>query len=119
MAHFAELNENNEVVRVLVVNNSDIMIDGIESEQKGVEFLSEIFGGVWKQTSYNGNFRKNYAGYGMIYDEHLDAFMTKKPFQSWILNEDLAIWESPIQKPDDGKKYIWNEDTLSWVEVNV
>jgi len=78
MAHFAELNENNIVIRVVVVNNDDILIDGIESEQKGIEFCQSLLGGRWIQTSYNNNFRKCYAGIGYYYDEQKDEFVSPK-----------------------------------------
>lgn len=111
MAHFAEIDKNNRVLRVLVVPNSQ--------EHRGQEFLSEdlSLGGRWIQTSYNNNFRKRYAGIGYIYDENLDVFLFPKPFESWILNNATLEWESPIEYPNDGKEYIWNEDNLSWCEI--
>lgn len=117
MAHFAELNENNEVLRVVVVNNQDILIDGKESEEKGIEFLVNLFGGTWKQTSYNGRIRKNYAGPGMKYDQEKDAFIAQSPFSSWVLDTETCRWKAPIDCPGDIKDYIWNEDSLSWIEA--
>jgi len=119
MAHFAELNENNEVLRVLVVDNKDILVNGIESEQKGIDILTEVCnGGIWIQTSYNNKFRKRYAGPGMIYDRLRDAFMFKKPYNSWVLNENTLDWDPPYPKPTDfNKRFFWDEDSLSWIEA--
>ena len=114
MAHFAELDENNVVKQVIVVNNVELLDDGIESEAKGIAFCQSLFGGVWLQTSYHGNIRKNYAGIGFTYDPDRDAFIAPKPFNSWILNEDNCKWEPPVPYPSDGKDYSWNEDTQSW-----
>jgi hypothetical protein len=114
MAHFAELDENNVVKQVIVVNNVELLDDGIESEAKGIAFCQSLFGGVWLQTSYHGNIRKNYAGIGFTYDPDRDAFIAPKPFNSWILNEDTCRWEPPVPYPTDGKDYSWNEDTQSW-----
>jgi hypothetical protein len=117
MAHFAQL-ENNIVTKVIVVANQDILDEnGQESEQKGIDFCSNLLGGTWKQTSYNGNIRKNYAGVGYTYDEGRDAFIAPKPFASWLLNETTAQWKAPVDMPTDDKKYTWNEATTSWVEV--
>jgi hypothetical protein len=115
MAHFAELDENNVVLRVIVVNNQELMINGKESEQKGSDFCHQLLGGTWKQTSYNGNFRKNYAAVGYTYDVVRDAFIPPKPFNSWNLNEDTFLWEAPIPCPNDGNIYRWSEETGSWV----
>ena len=117
MAHFAKLDEDNNVIAVHVVVNDVITIDGQESEQAGIDFLTNLYGhSSWKQTSYNGSFRKNYAGVGHIYDYARDAFIPPKPFNSWVLNEDTCIWEAPNQYPNDGKAYNWSELTTSWVE---
>ena len=113
MAHFAKL-ENNVVTQVIVVSNQDILNEnGQESEQKGIDFCSNLLGGTWKQTSYNGKIRKNYAGVGYTYDESRDAFIAPKPFASWVLNETTAQWKAPVDMPTDGR-YIWNEETQSW-----
>jgi hypothetical protein len=115
MAHFAKLDENNAVLAVHVVNNDVITIDGIESEQIGIDFLTQLHGYAnWKQTSYNNNIRKNYAGIGDIYNEELDAFIAPKPYNSWILNEEECQWEAPVAYPNDDGIYTWNESTLSW-----
>ena len=118
MAHFAKLDSNNKVIHVSVVNNSDILdSDGNENEQLGVELLTKIHGYAnWKQTSYNGNFRKNYAGIGYTYDEKLDAFIPPQPYDSWSLNKDTFVWEAPTPYPADDKLYSWNEDSKSWEE---
>lgn len=118
MAHFAKLDENNVVVEVNVVNNEDIQnLPFPESEPIGVAFLSQWSGGYtnWKQTSYNGNFRKNYASIGYTYDPARDAFIPPKPFESWLLNENTCQWEAPVPYPNDEKLYYWDEATLSWV----
>ena len=117
MAHFAELDENNIVKRVIVVANSDCSINGVEDEILGVVFCRKLFkGGTWKQTSYNGNFREHFAGVGYTYDEEKDAFIPPQPYPSWALDADCN-WQAPIACPTDGKKYYWDENTLSWIEV--
>jgi hypothetical protein len=121
MAHFAKLDENNVVVAVHVLDNSVINVDGNELESIGVEFLSNLHGHLnWKQTSYNKSFRKNYASVGFIYDEERDAFIPPKIYNSWILNEDTCLWESPIPYPtselEDTTPWIWDEISNSWVD---
>ena len=114
MAHFAQL-ENNVVKQVIVVSNQDILDDkGQESEELGIKFCSNLLGGTWLQTSYNGKIRKNYAGIGYTYDEALDAFIPAKPFDSWILDTDKAQWKAPVDYPTDEGRYTWNEETKSW-----
>jgi hypothetical protein len=117
MAHFAKLDENNVVLEVNVVHNNELLQDGVESESKGIQFLVDWSGGysLWKQTSYNGNFRKNYAGIGYTYDATRDAFISPQPFPSWVLNEDTCLWNAPVQAPTDGQFYHWDEATTSWV----
>ena len=122
MAHFAELNSDNIVLRVVVVANSDTATeDGTENESIGVLFCQKLFGGTWVQTSYNGNFRKNYAGVGSTYDSTRNAFYSPKPFNSWVLNESTCVWEAPVALPSDSgegdppKMYKWDEDSTSWV----
>lgn len=118
MAHFAELDSNNVVLRVIVVGNKDTAdAAGVEKEHIGAAFCERLFGGTWKQTSYNGNLRKNYAGIGYTYDSGRDAFIPPKPFASWVLVEDTCQWQAPTPMPDDGKMYSWDEPTTSWVEV--
>jgi len=118
MAHFAKLDENNVVTQVIVVANSDTAdASGVEKEHIGAAFCERLFGGTWKQTSYNGNKRKNYAGIGFTYREDIDAFVPPQPFASWVLNEATAQWEAPVAMPDDGGMYTWDEDSQDWVEV--
>ncbi len=122
MAHFAELGENNLVLRVIVVDDKDTQDTyGVEQEEIGAEFCRKLLGGTWKKTSYNANIRKNYAGYGYTYDSERDAFIPPKPFPSWVLNEDTCHWEAPLPKPDDvdfpNRYYRWQEETLSWIEI--
>jgi len=119
VAYFAKLNEENIVTQVIVVANQDTADqDGIENEAIGIEFCINLLGGTWKQTSYNGNIRKNYAGIGFKYDATLDAFVPPQPYASWILDETTAKWKVPVDYPTDGKSYNWNESTQSWVEVS-
>lgn len=116
MAHFAELDDNNVVKRVIVVatkDNSDA--NGVEKESIGRAFCERLFGGNWVQTSYNGNIRKRYAGIGYTYRADLDAFIAPQPFPSWSLDAN-ADWQAPVPMPQDGKMYSWDEATLSWVE---
>ena len=111
MAHFAKLGTGNIVEKVIVVSN-DIAI----TEQAGSDFINKLYNtrDVWKQTSYNNNIRKNFAGIGYQYDQQRDAFIPPKPFNSWILNEDTCLWNAPVAYPQDDNKYSWNEQTLSW-----
>ena len=120
MANFAQLDESYIVTEVVVVNNETI--DNLpfpESEPVGVAFCQSLFGltTIWKQTSYNANFSKNYAGIGFTYDPVLDAFIAPQPYPSWLLNTATCQWEAPVPYPNDGKRYRWDEATLSWVEV--
>jgi hypothetical protein len=119
MAHFAQLDESNVVTQVIVVHNNELMHDGVEQEAKGVAFCQSLFGAQtnWKQTSYNGNMRKNYAGIGYTYDAGRDAFITPQPYASWVLDEATCRWEAPVPMPQDGKNYYWDEPTVSWIEV--
>ena len=128
MAHWAELDENNIVTRVLVGDNNDPAGD------EGYQWLLDNLGGTWVKTSYNAvggkrrnpetgevteeaGFRKNYAGIGYTFDAGRDAFIPPKPFNSWVLNEDTCLWDAPTPYPADGKMYRWDEDTTAWVEV--
>lgn len=118
MAHFAEIGLDNAVLRVIVVNNAELLDgDGVEQESLGADFCRNLFGGTWVQTSYNGNIRKNFAGPGCTYDSDRDAFIPFKPFASWTLDETTCQWEPPTPYPDDGQMYSWDEDSTSWVEV--
>ena len=120
MGHFAKIDNNNIVLEVLVVDNDTLNnLPFPESEPVGVAFLTEWSGGYtnWKQTSYNANFRKNFAGVGSIYDSVLDAFVYPKPYSSWLLDTNTCRWQAPFPYPNDGKPYLWNEETQSWVEI--
>ena len=116
MAHFAKLDENNIVIKGIVINNDILLQNEIEVEQLGIDFCKSLYGQdtTWVQTSYNGNIRKQYAGIGMSYDETNDVFILPKPFDSWTLNSNFD-WEAPVSFPTDGNPYEWNEETLSWI----
>jgi hypothetical protein len=138
MAYFAKIDENNNVIGVHTIINDVMTINGVESEQAGIDFLTNLHGhSLWKQTSYNTRggvhyhfiyntpsqdqskaFRKNYAGIGYTYDEQRDAFIPPKPYPSWLLNEFSCLWESPIPYPNDGNMYMWDEDTQTWDLIN-
>ena len=131
MASFAKIGLNGKVIEVQSVVN-EVLHDsnGVEQEEIGIDFLTKLTGyPVWKQTSYNTYggvhnnggtpLRKNHAGIGFTYDEDRDAFIPKKPFNSWVLNEDTCLWESPVAKPEDENIYTWNESTLTWNIVEV
>tara|TARA_R100001440_G_scaffold65869_1_gene86817 strand:+ start:1896 stop:2249 length:354 start_codon:yes stop_codon:yes gene_type:complete len=112
MAHFAKIDKDNIVKAVHVVSN-----DIATSEQAGIDFLNSLYPNNklrWVQTSYNGNFRKHFAGIGSTYDADKDAFIHKKPYPSWVLNETTCIWEAPIDYPTDGNSYDWNETNQTW-----
>jgi hypothetical protein len=130
MASFAKIGLNSKVIEVLSVHN-DVLKDsnGVEQEVNGIDFLTKLTGyPVWKQTSYNTHggvhsnngtpLRKNHAGIGMTYDEDRDAFIPPKPFNSWLLNEETCLWESPVAKPttelEDNQYYSWNESIVNW-----
>ena len=118
MAHFTELDNNNIVTRVIVVSNDDILdANGNESEELGKQFCLQFGAGRWVQTSYNGTFRKNYAGVGYTYDQQRDAFIAPKRFDSWVLNEEFCQWVPPVPYPADGKQYFWDEPTQTWKEI--
>lgn len=146
MAHFAELDKDNKVIRVIVVDNincvnplvkkdfthsivknlsgSVLSVDKVgvkeevtwEPEEEGISYCEKLLGGRWVKTSYNGNIRKNYAGIGYIYDEKRDAFIPPQPYKSWVLNEETCQWEAPVKYPDKGF-YYWDEKNQNWVEV--
>ena len=118
MAHFAELDSNNVVLRVVVIGNADTSdANGVEKEHIGAAFCEKLFGGTWKKTSYNGNIRKRYAGVGYTYNAELDAFVTPKPYASWTLDENTCGWKPPTPAPTtENKTHTWNESTLSWDE---
>jgi len=109
MAHFAEVDENNIVTRVLVTDNS--------YPEEGYEWLLDTFGGRWIQTSYNARIRKNFASVGYSYDEVLDAFIAPKPFDSWTLDVETCQWVAPIPRPSGETVYVWDEESLNWKEA--
>lgn len=109
MSHFAEIDENNIVLRVLVGDNN--------LPNEGYDWFVENLGGRWVQTSYNGKIRKNFAGIGYTYDEERDAFIAPQPYPSWTLNEQTCKWMAPKPYPQDGRLYIWDEESLTWIEV--
>jgi hypothetical protein len=124
MAHFAQLDDNNVVTQVIVVSNNELLdAGGQEREEMGIGFCQRLFGGNWKQTSYNHNFRKRYAGIGYTYNAEHDAFIPPKPYNSWVLDTQELNWKAPVDAPADmgmgeGKKmYAWNEETTSWDEI--
>jgi len=119
MAHFAELNSANIVLRVCVVNNKDTAdANGVEKEYIGQAFMESLLGGTWKQTSYNGNMRGNYAGAGFTYFIDQDLFMPPKPYNSWSMNTADATWQAPSPMPTDGGIYEWDEDNQTWADLN-
>ena len=147
MAHFAELDENNIVTRVVVIHNNELLDDeGNESEAKGIAFLKSLYDHwgesdwvrtIWKQTSYNSRygvyyqsnsntahsdqsklFRKNFAGSGYTYEADKAAFIPPKPYASWVLDDDKCLWEAPTAMPDDGEKYRWNESEGNWERID-
>tara|TARA_R110002050_G_C8522276_1_gene477747 strand:+ start:66 stop:479 length:414 start_codon:yes stop_codon:yes gene_type:complete len=133
MASFAKIGLNNKVIEVLSVHNNELLdANGIEQENIGIDFLTKLTGwSIWVQTSYNTiggvhnnggtPLRKNHAGIGYTYDEDRDAFIPKKPYNSWILNEETCLWEAPVARPeltqeqiDNESYYSWNEETTTW-----
>ena len=138
MAYFAKLNLENIVEIVISINNAVITdSNGAEQEQLGIDFINQLYktNDVWKKTSYNTRggkyfnsdntlgdqsktFRKNYAGIGYTYDSQRDAFISPKPYNSWILNESTCLWNAPVAKPDNNNKYTWNEEILNWELMN-
>lgn len=118
MAHFAQLDDNNVVTQVIVVANEELIFEGVENETQGVIFCRSLFGNdtKWVQTSYNGNFRKRYAGIGYTYDAEKDAFIAPQPYPSWTLDADLN-WQAPVAMPEDGKPYAWFEPNQEWIEL--
>ena len=116
MATFAKLGLNGKVIDVQSIsNNVKTDSNGVEQETLGIDFLTELTNWpIWKQTSYNNNFRKNHASIGYTYDEDRDAFIPPRPYASWTLNETSCTWECPVSHPQDGNNYIWNEETQQW-----
>lgn len=117
MAHFAQINSDNIVTQVIVVSNADCGGgDYPASDSTGASFCNNLLGGTWKQTSYNNNFRKRYAGIGYTFNAELDAFVAPKPYPSWTLNQTTADWEAPVAKPAEGN-WTWNEASQQWDEL--
>ena len=124
MAHFAQIDENNIVTQVIVVHNNETAdSEGNEVEEIGIVFCKSLFGSatVWKQTSYNGTIRKNFAGIGYTYDAGRDAIISPQPYASWVLNETTCLWEAPVAQPeltqeqiDAGSYYAWDESATNW-----
>ena len=116
MAHFAQLDDNSMVTQVIVVANNELLDNGVESEAKGIVFCQSLLGGNWKQTSYNNNIRKQYAGIGFTYDANADVFVAPQPYPSWSLDNNFD-WQPPTPRPE-GLNWYWDEDNLSWTELN-
>ena len=114
MAHYAFLNEHNIVTEVITGIDETELIEGLTPE----EWYGNFRGQVCKRTSYNGNYRKNYAGIGHTYDQERDAFIAPKPFTKWVLNEETCQWEAPTPYPTDDKRYVWNDNRGEWEELN-
>jgi hypothetical protein len=110
MAHYAFLDDNNIVTEVITGIDESELIEGLDTET----WYGNCRGQVCKRTSYNGNYRKNYAGIGSTYDQERDAFIAPKPYPSWILNEETCRWQAPTTYPTDGFTYFWNEAELAW-----
>jgi hypothetical protein len=122
MAYFAELDDTNTVLRVISISNDvcgEPTLDFPDTDAAGRAFIANTLklGGVWKQTSYNGNFRIHFAGTNFTYHADLDAFIPPQPYPSWHLDEETCLWESPVAMPDDDNNYQWNEDENKWVVV--
>jgi hypothetical protein len=119
MAHFAQLDASSIVLRVIVIDNDNILApNGLESEAVGIAFCQSLYGAdtLWRQTSYNANFRKNYAGIGYRYDATRNAFIAPQPYPSWNLNTATCQWMAPKPYPTDGRAYAWDESLLRWVQ---
>lgn len=115
MAHFAEIGMDNTVLQVIVVHNNELLDEnGVEQEQLGKDFCRRLFGGTWVQTSYNGNFRKQFAGIGFTYDSVNDVFVSPQPYNNWTLDSNYE-WQPPVTYPDDGNGYYWSEENNNWV----
>jgi hypothetical protein len=115
MAHYAFLDENNIVTEVITGIDETELIEGLDTET----WYGNFRGQTCKRTSYNGNIRKNYAGIGFIYDAAKDAFISAKPYPSWLLDDTTCQWQAPVAYPKDGKLYKWNEENGEWLEAMV
>ena len=116
MAHFAKLDEHGIVTQVIVVANAELIDNGVESEAKGIAFCTALLSGQWKQTSYSGRIKKNFAGIGFAYDPQRDAFVPPQPFASWLLDASCR-WTPPVPHPGDGKRHLWDEAAQMWSEA--
>ena len=112
MAHFAQLDQNNIVTQVIVVHNNELL-------DNGIDFCKSLYGTdtVWKQTSYNGTFRRNFAGIGFLYNQMRDAFIPPRPYATWVLNNSTYQWEPPVPYPNDDRLYAWDEYTNNWADI--
>jgi hypothetical protein len=119
MAHFAQLDQNNIVTQVIVVPNNELLDNGVESESKGIDFCKSLYGAntVWKQTCYDGTFRRNFAGIGFLYNQLRDAFIPPRPYATWVLNNSTYQWEAPVPYPNDNRQYAWDEYTNNWADI--
>ena len=116
MAHFEQI-VNGVITQVIVVNNNELLVDGVEVESKGSEFCHNLFGGTWVQTSFNAatnGFRKQYAGIGYSYDATADVFIAPQPYESWVLDENHD-WQAPVPYPDGEGMFVWDEANEDWV----
>ena len=114
MAHFAEIDNNNIVTKVIVIHNNELLVDGVESETKGIDFCESLYNHRdWVQTSYNGNIRYNFAGPGFLWDSENEAFYPPQPYPSWSLDENFK-WQAPIPYPNDDNVYEWDEENGEW-----
>lgn len=114
MAHFAKIDTNNVVTQVIKVNNSVLTVNGVENEALGAKFCSNLFEGTWIQTSYTGKIRKNFASKDFTYDRFRKVFVPKKPYASWILDENTCQWQAPKPLPDSTNTYVWDEKLVTW-----
>jgi hypothetical protein len=115
MAHFAELDDQNIVLQVIVVSDNDcIDANGNESEDVGIQFCTNLLGGRWIQTSYNARIRKNFASVGAHYIEQHDGFAGVQPYPSWVLNIDTCKWEAPVAQPELDGSWVWHEEEQKW-----
>jgi hypothetical protein len=114
MAHYAFLDKNNKVIEVITGKDETELLDGLTPEEWYGNFRNQ----TCKRTSYNGNYRKNFAGIGHTYDPERDAFIAPKPYTKWVLNEETCRWEAPTPYPTDNKMYVWNNNREEWEELN-
>ena len=116
MAYYAELDNNNKVISVMAIHNNELLDDGLENDDKGLEFCNSIKQANWIRTSFSGRIRKQYAAIGYTYDQSADVFIAPQPFPSWVLDSNYD-WKAPVECPADGKGYTWDEENQVWVEL--